>query len=240
MGQNFQDPLAAYVYGQTGIPGAFTTGLEQFGFLGAPYGGVEKNYASQEQFQQLLKNVFDAQMQSFPGSNNNVNALPFNLRSLFTGAAPYLTDPWYGVLGAAGMLSNGYQQGAFPNNPTAAHRIYSEQAQGYPNYPAPDALRSLTGMASPFYQGGFPPAQPPQAQTAAQAFAQNYPTQASINNPSNALVGHYTVPLAGGGSMTVNASSPQAAAENVKAQGGNVDTGGNITGQAPRAPSLTG
>lgn len=37
---------------------------------------------------------------------------------------------------------------------------------------------------------------------------------------SNAAVGHYTVNLAGGGQMTVNASSPQAAVENVSAEGG--------------------
>lgn len=41
-----------------------------------------------------------------------------------------------------------------------------------------------------------------------------------VKGGSNAPVGHYTVDLAGGGQMTVNASSPQAAAENVKAQGG--------------------
>ena len=37
---------------------------------------------------------------------------------------------------------------------------------------------------------------------------------------SNQLVGHYTVNLAGGGQMTVNASDPQAAIANVKAEGG--------------------
>ena len=37
---------------------------------------------------------------------------------------------------------------------------------------------------------------------------------------SNALVGHYTVNLAGGGQMTVNASDPNAAVQNVIAQGG--------------------
>lgn len=37
---------------------------------------------------------------------------------------------------------------------------------------------------------------------------------------SNRSVGHYTVNLSGGGQMTVNANSPQAAVENVKAEGG--------------------
>jgi hypothetical protein len=37
---------------------------------------------------------------------------------------------------------------------------------------------------------------------------------------SNAGVGHFTVNLAGGGQMTVNASDPSAAVANVKAEGG--------------------
>lgn len=44
--------------------------------------------------------------------------------------------------------------------------------------------------------------------------------QSSSGGGSNAAVGHYTVNLAGGGQMTVNASSPSAAVENVKAEGG--------------------
>lgn len=40
------------------------------------------------------------------------------------------------------------------------------------------------------------------------------------SSSSNAGVGHFIVNLAGGGQMNVNASSPQAAVENVKAQGG--------------------
>ena len=45
--------------------------------------------------------------------------------------------------------------------------------------------------------------------------------RADVNQPgSNSLVGHYTVNLAGGGQMTVNANSPQAAVANVSAEGG--------------------
>jgi hypothetical protein len=40
------------------------------------------------------------------------------------------------------------------------------------------------------------------------------------NAGSNNLVGHYTVNLASGGQMTVNASDPAAAVANVKAEGG--------------------
>jgi len=45
------------------------------------------------------------------------------------------------------------------------------------------------------------------------------PTTATTGG-STALVGHYTVPLAGGGEMRVNASDPAAARANVIAEGG--------------------
>lgn len=50
-------------------------------------------------------------------------------------------------------------------------------------------------------------------------------TVMGVNQPvsqtgNNALVGHYTVNLAGGGQMTVNANSKDAAIKNVIAQGG--------------------
>lgn len=55
-------------------------------------------------------------------------------------------------------------------------------------------------------------------------FAQGPSTVMGANQPagggSNALVGHYTIDLAGGGQMTVNANSQAAAIENVKAEGG--------------------
>lgn len=41
---------------------------------------------------------------------------------------------------------------------------------------------------------------------------------------NNQLVGHYTVNLPGGGSVTTNASDPAAAVENVKQQTGMVGT----------------
>jgi|SRR5215469_3986004 len=45
------------------------------------------------------------------------------------------------------------------------------------------------------------------------------PTTTTTGGPT-ALVGHYTVDLAGGGQMTVNASDPAAARANVIAEGG--------------------
>ena|SRR5215471_2198399 len=46
----------------------------------------------------------------------------------------------------------------------------------------------------------------------------------------------YTVPLEGGGSMTVNASSPQAAADNVRAQGGTPGGDASYAGGVPSGP----
>jgi len=46
------------------------------------------------------------------------------------------------------------------------------------------------------------------------------PMEPASGGGSNQLVGHYTVNLAGGGQMTVNASDPNAAVANVRAEGG--------------------
>ena len=225
------DPnLAQYVFNQTGIPTAYTGQLQNLGFLGVPYGSVTAEFQAQQQFQRMLKSIMDRQMQSFHMNTADINALPYNMRSLMNAAAPAITDPLYGIEGAQGMLSNGYTYGDLPNNPTRAWDIwqsqqqnpYSPAATGYPNF-APPALSSFAAPGSFSLGGGG-------------SSPQDYPNAASRNNPHNALVGHYTVPLAGGGSMTVNASSPEEAANNVRAQGGNPDTGGNITGQNPHAP----
>jgi len=50
----------------------------------------------------------------------------------------------------------------------------------------------------------------------------------------------YNVPLAGGGSMTVNASSPQAAADNVKAQGGTPGGDASNVGGVPVGAGMGG
>jgi hypothetical protein len=231
MSPNFSDPLAAYVYGQTGIPGSYTTGLENFGFLGAPFGGVEKNYQSQVQFQQLLKNVLDQQIGAF-NNGNNINALPFNMRSIFQGAAPLLTDPWYGIIGAPGMLSNGYQQGALPNNPSAAYRIWKEQASNYPDFPAPSALYNFTGGQQSAYGLSGGPSGQPTAQSSG----------TGGGGGSTNVVGTFNVPINGPngpGFMNVNASDIQGAIKNAS-QGGNSynPSGGNIT--VTRNPTMSG
>jgi hypothetical protein len=149
MGQG-NDPISLYNYGETGIPQQYTQGLENLGYLGSPFGGVEKSFQSQIQFQQLMKSMLDQQIGAF-NNGNNINALPFNMRNLFNSAAPLLTDPMYGIMGAPGMLSNGYQQGALPNAPSWAYRSWKEQSQGYPDFPAPNALY---GAGNSYYGGG--------------------------------------------------------------------------------------
>lgn len=194
MGNPLVDPnLAAYVFGQTGIPTAYTQGLENLGFMGVPFGGIDANFQAQTQFQRLLKDIMDKQMQSFHFDTPNINSLPYNMRSLFNAAAPLLTDPLYGVMTAPGFLSSGYKYGSFDNENSRAYNIYKEQQRGFPNYPAP----ALGGGGGGGGGGG---------------------------SSTGFHVGQYTVPLAGGGSMTVNASSPSAAVENAH-QGGNTPSG---------------
>lgn len=136
--------IAPYVYTQTGIPQNYTEGLQNFGYMGVPFGGPEANYQSQLQFQQLMKSMLDRQLSSFSGVGNNINALPFNMRSMFSSAAPLLTDPYYSGLGSPGFLSNGWQMGALPNDPSWTYGAWKEQTSGYPNFPAPN-INSVFG-----------------------------------------------------------------------------------------------
>lgn len=144
------DPITQYILGQTRVPQAFTQGLANFGFRGVPFGGVEANFSAMEQFQALMKRMLDQQLGSFH-VGNNINALPFNMQSMFSGAAPLLTDPMYSPLEAPGFLSNGWQMGPWNSSPSWWHRAFSEQANGYPNFPAPNAT-SAFGSPSGYNQ----------------------------------------------------------------------------------------
>lgn len=216
---NYQDPMAAYSYASAGIPQNYTSAMEGLGYLGNPYGSVLSQFQDMSRYQSLLKNMLDTQLGSF-NNGNNINALPLNMRSIFTAAAPILTDPVYGNMGAQGMLSNGWQMGALPNNLSMAGTSWNEQAQGYPHYPAPSATMSggmNGGMSGQSASGG---------------------SSGGSGGGGGTLVGSYSVPLQGGGSMTVNASDPAAAQENAK-QGGNMPD----YSQAPttnRAPQQVG
>src|SRR6516164_4384199 len=153
--QQIDPNLAQYVFNQTGIPTAYTSQLQNLGFLGVPYGSVTAEFQAQQQFQRMLKSIMDRQMQSFHMNIPDINALPYNMRSLMNAAAPAITDPLYGIEGAQGMLSNGYTYGDLPNNPTRAWDIwqsqqqnpYSPAATGYPNF-APPALSSFSAPGS--------------------------------------------------------------------------------------------
>jgi hypothetical protein len=130
------DPLSQYIFGETGIPQGYTQAMGNLGFQGAPFGGVDQNFQRVQQFQSLMKNMMDRMIGGF-NNGNNINALPFNLRSMFNAAAPILTDPMYGNQSAPGFFSNGYQSGAIPNNPSWAYQAWKEQSQGFPNFPPP-------------------------------------------------------------------------------------------------------
>ena len=221
MSQNPQiDPnVASYIFGTTGIPTAYTQGLQGLGFLGVPFGSVQQNFQAEQQFQRLLKDIMDRQMHAFGPSQDtaDINALPYNMRSLMNAAAPLLTDPLYGIEGAQGMLSNGYAYGSLPNNPTRAWDIwqsqqrnpYSPQNSGYPNYAAP-----LWGA----FAG--PSSQSPEGTNVGGGGGQQ---SGGGGGGVQHHVGSYTVPLAGGGQMTVNANSVAAAQENAKQRGNQPD-----------------
>jgi len=197
--------LAAYIFGQTGIPTAYTNGLQNLGFLGAPFGGVEQNFQAQQQFQRMLKDIMDKQMQAFNFPSPNINALPYNMRSLFNAASPLLTDPLYGIETAPGFFSNGYQYGGLPNDPTRAFDIWKQQTMGYPNYPAPNVSAAQASSQSGGGGGG-----------------------GGGGGSSHTPVGHYQVDLPGGGSINVNASSQEAARTNAGQETGMDVSSSNI------------
>jgi hypothetical protein len=234
MGTNPQidQNLASYIFGQTGIPTAYTNGLQDLGFLGEPFGGVQANFQAEQQFQRMIKNIMDTQMKSFNFASPDINALPYNMRSLFNAAAPLLTDPLYGIEGANGMLSHGYAYGDLPNNPTRAwdvwqsqqHTPYSPVQSGYPSFAPPN----ISAFAAPSSQSP--------AGTTANAGGGG--GGGGGGQSSRGQIGSYTVPLQGGGSMTVNANSPQAAQINANQGGNKADTSQPVT--TNRASTLTG
>lgn len=205
------DPLADYLFGQINTPQAFTGAMENLGFQGTPFGGVNQSYADVENFQRSLKRILDLQLGAF-NQGNNVNALPANLRGMFNAAAPIMTDPAWGIIGAPGMFSNGYQMGELPGNRTMAHQQFWDRNN------AP------------------PPIIPPPAPVAAPQNVSQAVAAPQMNSGSNRSGGtqSYSVGLQGGGTMTVNANSPAAALANVQAQGGapqqgQVSVGGHQT-----------
>lgn len=188
------DPLADYLFGQINTPQAFTGAMENLGFQGTPFGGVQQSYNDVENFQRSLKRILDLQLGAF-NQGNNVNMLPANLRGMFNAAAPVMTDPAWGIIGAPGMFSNGYQMGELPGNRTMAHQQFYDRNNAPPPLPiaAPQMNNSLNAGSGGGNSGGG--------------------TQS------------YSVGLQGGGTMTVNANSPAAALANVQQQGGSPQSG---------------
>lgn len=138
------DPLAEYLYGQINTPQAFTGAMENLGFQGTPFGGVQQSYNDVENFQRSLKRILDLQLGAF-NQGNNVNMLPANLRGMFNAAAPIMTDPAWGIIGAPGMFSNGYQMGELPGNRTMAHQQFYDRN----NAPPPLPIAAPQNIAAP-------------------------------------------------------------------------------------------
>jgi len=198
------DPYANYAYAMTGVNPAFIQGLQNVGFVGAPFSSPQQTFDQQAQFMHVLKNVLDTQLAAFHNGNNTA-AMPFNMRSLFNASANVLTDPMYGIIGAPGMFNNGYAMGDLPNNGSLAGAGYWNAAHGYPGIASPNYAYGSLGTGGGNYSGG------------AGGSGNNIGTQS------------YNVPLQGGGSMTVNAHDPSSAFENARQGGNTPQEGGAIT-----------
>jgi hypothetical protein len=201
------DPYANFAYAMTGINPAFTQNLMNVGFVGAPFSSPQQTFDQQAQYMHVLKNVLDTQLKAF-NNGNNTAAMPFNMRSLFNASANVLEDPMYGIIGAPGMFNNGYAMGDLPNNGSLAGAGYWNAAHGYPGVPSPNYAFGSLGAGGGSYGGQG---------------------QGAGGSGNNTLVQSYNVPLAGGGSMTVNANSPGAAFENAKQGNNTPDPAGNIS-----------
>lgn len=199
------DPNALYEYTAAGIPTAYTQNLLNLGYVPTPFAPREDVYKNQLGFQHVLKSILDAQISGFSpyGVGNNPAMLPFNLSNMFASASNIFNDPMYGITGAPGFFGGGYKQGDLPNNRSPAYEQWWQSTHGYPNVPAPSAINTVQGSG-----GGGGPA-------------------------SNQKVGSYTVPLQGGGSMTVNATSAAAAQVNANQGGNKPDTSQPVTTNRP-------
>lgn len=193
------DPLADYLFGQINMPQAFTGAMENLGFQGTPFGGVQQSYDDVENFQRSLKRILDSQLAAF-NNGTNINALPANLRGMFNAAAPIMSDPAWGIIDAPGMFTNGYQMGELPGKRTMSHQQYWDRNHPQTIVPPP------------------PPIAAPQNVSQAIASPQ-------MNSGSGGGTKSMSVGLQGGGTMTVNANDAAAAVANVIAQGGKPQAG---------------
>ncbi len=187
-------PASIYELSQAGIPAAYTENLENLGYVSQPFASQEQVFQNQGRFQQLLKRILDTQMGLGQGGQNsfggNTAMLPYSLRNMFSAAGGVLTDPMYGAQGASDFFGGGYKAGALPNNPSWAYDAWKNATTNYPNVPAPNPIAA--------------------------------PAQQNVMGGGGGGGGgtrQFTVALPGGGSMTVNANSAEAAKENAGQQG---------------------
>jgi hypothetical protein len=192
-------PGSAYALNIAGIPESYTQGLENTGYVQTPFATQEQEFQHQAQYQRLLKQVLDLQMGGPNGPyGGNPGMLPYSMRNFFGSASSVFRDPLYSVNGAGAFLDqspNGYQFGDLPNNPQASYTNWYNAAHNYPNIPAPNPVIQSNGGGGSSGGGG----------------GSKQGTQ------------QYTVGLAGGGSITVNAHDPASAITNAS-QGGNHPT----------------
>jgi len=191
------DPYAINDYNAALIDPSFTANLLNLGYNPAPFASREQTYQNQLGFINRLKQLLDQQMGAF--------------------------DPYMGGISEA--------------NRTAALPGSLQRYFGAANAAFMDPLYSPSGAAG-FFGGGWKSGQLPQnAQPAYQYWKSSTQGYPNVPAPIGAggggggggaaaqhqLVKPYTVGLQGGGSMTVNANSPEEAINNAR-QGGNTPT----------------
>jgi len=200
------DPLSAAIAASIGGVNPqgmanFTQGLNSLGFMGTPGASPLMNFQDLEGFQRSLKNIFDIQMQGYPGAgtpNFNWGQMPTGMRNMYTAGLGLMEDPMYGIMGTNAMMRNGYVTGALPNYHTPAYETYFMQNnQGV----------GAAGNDWSYY----PIAHPPMVVNSAGGGGGG-------GGGGGSHTGSYKVGLQGGGDITVNASDPQAAITNANAQ----------------------
>lgn len=194
MADSGTDPNALYEYGQTGIPSSFTQNLQGLGYVATPFAPQEDIFKNQVAFQHVLKSILDAQIGGFSPYGVGTN----------TAMLPYNLRNLFA--GASTVMTDptygiigapGFFGGGYKMGDLPANRssAYENWWQAAHGYPNVPAPQPLSSGGG----GG-----------------------GGAN--ANQHVGSYTVPLAGGGSMTVNATSAAAAQQNANQGGNHPDT----------------
>lgn len=140
---------AGYLQDIAGIPAEYTNVLENLGYMNTPFQNTDQAFLSMEGFQRALKSILDRQLQAYGNNapNGNLNYLPLNLRNIYSTAAPALTDPRYGIIGAPGMFANGYSTGNLPGGHSAAYQMLLDQRNA-PTVPPPNISNNSGGGGS--------------------------------------------------------------------------------------------